>query len=326
MSVYTKGGDKGETSLLGGLRVPKDSLRVEVYGTLDEATSAMGLGRASCEDDELRGDLHCLQRELIDVMAEVASGFDPDKPRKGKVYRVEPHQVEHLEKLIDAYQEERVPQRGFVTPGGTPAAAALDMARTLVRRGERRLIALGREEEINPVLFKYFNRLSDYLYMAARIDEQRAVVREVTRQIKKAKAEPEEGTMTELCLSDCDRLVEAGIARADAISVPMVLVVVDAAGDLIELRRMKGSLGVSLKLAPHKAYTAAAVRSPTHEIAKLSQPGGPLFGIDSNIPNFTLVGGGLPLERGGRVVGAVGVSGGSVEEDIDVARAMVAAL
>jgi uncharacterized protein GlcG (DUF336 family) len=89
---------------------------------------------------------------------------------------------------------------------------------------------------------------------------------------------------------------------------------------------MDNALKVSIELAPHKAFTAAAVRMPTHELAAASQPGASLFGIDVNIPNLTLVGGGYPLKQNGELVGAVGVSGGSVEQDQDVALAMVAAL
>ena len=129
-----------------------------------------------------------------------------------------------------------------------------------------------------------------------------------------------------LCLSDCDRMIEAGIRRANEVGVPMVLSVVDAGGHVMETRRMDDALVVSIALAPHKAYTAATVRMPTQDLARVSQPGESLYGIDVNIPNLTLVGGGLPLRQDGRVVGAVGVSGGSVEQDVDVAQAMVHAL
>lgn len=126
-----------------------------------------------------------------------------------------------------------------------------------------------------------------------------------------------------LGLTDCDRIIDAGMRRAHAIGVPMVLAVVDAGGNLIETRRMDDALVVSITLAPSKAYTAASVRMATQDLAQLSQPNAPLFGIDVSIPNLTLVGGGIPLRQDGHVVGAVGVSGGSVEQDIEVAQAMV---
>lgn len=132
-------------------------------------------------------------------------------------------------------------------------------------------------------------------------------------------------TKVVLSLATCDRLIEAGIRRAQQIGVPMVLAVVDESGNLVAFRRMDGALVVSITLAPHKASTAATVRLPTEELASLAQPGAPLYGIDVNIPNLTLVGGGLPLVADGVTIGGVGVSGGSVEQDVDVAQAMVAA-
>ncbi|TBW36776.1 cob(I)yrinic acid a,c-diamide adenosyltransferase [Siculibacillus lacustris] len=329
MSVYTRGGDKGDTSLLGGVRVPKDSLRIEVYGTLDEATSMLGLARATSECDDLCRMILDLQGEFIDVMGELASGPFTDAPvqlPKGRSFRVDGTHVARLEQWIDALQAERLPAHHFVRPGGSPAAAALDVARTFVRRAERRLVTLSREEPVNPQLVIYFNRLSDLFYMMARIDEQRCVARAVERQlVARTPSSTGGSTMTALTLAACDRMVDAGVARAGQLGIAVVLAVADAAGQLVELRRMDDALVVSLTLAPAKAHTAAAVRLPTQELARLSQPGGPLYGIDANSPGITLVGGGLPLLHDRGLVGAVGVSGGSVEQDIEVASAMAAA-
>ena len=123
-----------------------------------------------------------------------------------------------------------------------------------------------------------------------------------------------------------DVLVEAGLRKACAIGVPMVLAVVDDGGALLQLRRMDNALPVSIELAAHKAKTAAMVRMSTADLAHLAQPGAPLFGIDVNVPNLTLVAGGLPLAIDGAVLGAVGASGGTVEQDIEVAEAMRVAL
>ncbi|HMQ32821.1 MAG TPA: cob(I)yrinic acid a,c-diamide adenosyltransferase [Chloroflexaceae bacterium] len=329
MGIYTRGGDRGQTSLLGGARVPKDSLRIEVYGTLDEATSALGLARATTRHDDLCREIIELQGELIGVMAELASpaeGDDPGKPFA--VPRVQPGQVEALERRIDRHETERLPSNQFVRPGGSPAAAAIDMARTFVRRAERRLIGLAREEELNEELVRYLNRLSDLLYVMARVDEQREVELAVRRQLGAGDGPPAltGGTSGTLTLADCDRMVEAGMRRAAAIGVPMVLAVVDGGGQLLETRRMDGALVVSIGLAPGKAHTAAVVRMATHELSRLARPDGPLYGIEAGQPGLTLVGGGLPLRIGEVVVGAVGVSGGSVEQDLAVAEAMAAAL
>ncbi len=321
--VYTKFGDAGYTMLYGKVKVPKDSPRVWVYGTLDEATSAMGVARATTQYDDIVGDIVDVQGELIGVMGELATapGVQPPGPP------LEESQVSRLEKLIDHYEEERIPTRHFIRPGNSLAGAQLDLARTIVRRAERLLIALSKEEEVNPVMLRYLNRLSDFLYVLARIDEQREIRKRVMSAFESAeKPVLPPGGKSVLDLATCNRLVDAGISRAREIGVPMVLAIVDASGNLVELRRMDDALVVSISLAPNKAWTAAAVRLPTHEIAKASQPGESLYGIDTNLPNFTLVGGGFPLRVGGVVVGAVGVSGGSVEQDIDVAQAMVAAL
>lgn len=333
--IYTRGGDRGETSLLGGIRVLKDTLRVEVYGTMDEGTSMLGMARSISRYDDIVQDIIALQGQLIPLMSEVASGPAVDK---AKFPIATSALVEQMETVIDRYDGEWIKSGQFVRPGGSPASAALDCARTIFRRAERRLISLMRSEEVNPVILQYLNRLSDLLYVMARIEEQRAIIDVIKAHLPALDGNEQQGSAAHrfvppqgetdmaLQLTDCDRLIEAGIRRAQEIGVPMVLSVVDASGDVIETRRMDNALKVSIELAPHKAFTAAAVRMPTHELAAASQPGASLYGIDVNIPNLTLVGGGYPLKQNGELLGAVGVSGGSVEQDQDVALAMVAAL
>ncbi len=338
--IYTRGGDAGQTSLLGGVRIDKDDLRVEVYGTLDETTSALGLARATSRYDDICQQIIDLQGDLIPIMSEIAT-LPGTQLKKGSIPHLGAQQVERLEQVIDIYNEEWIQSGHFIRPGGSQASAALDMARATCRRAERRLISLGRTEEINPELLKYLNRLSDLLYVLARIDEQRAIIDTIKDTIKKQletsseylsqnNNRPQKGlgvqAMNEtlaLTLADCDRMMQAGIQKAEAIGVPMVLSIVDQNGDVIETRRMDNALIVSVTLAPNKAYTAAVVRLPTAELAKLSQPGQPLFGIDVNLPRMTLVGGGIPLNKNGTIVGAIGVSGGAVEQDIAIAQAMV---
>ena len=326
MSVYTKGGDKGETSLLGGIRVPKDSLRIEVYGTLDEATSALGMARAVTGNADIADVIYDLQGEFIDVMGELAT--DPARePKPNAVmpaFKVEPSHVERFEKLIDKFEMERVPQKHFVRPGGTQAAAAMDMARTFIRRAERRLISLGRQENVNPNLFRYFNRLSDLLYVMARLDEQRDIAEKVRLALKEAgigNVQKEAGK--DLDLTEGERLVSAGIKHAESIGLPVVLSVVDAAGHLVICKRMNDALGVSITLSPHKAYTAAMVRMSTKDLDASMKNDGPLAGIDVNMDKLTRIGGGIPLFYQGVLAGAVGVSGGTVEQDIEIAQAMV---
>lgn len=329
MSIYTKGGDKGETSLLGGIRVPKDSLRIEVYGTLDEVTSALGMARAVTGNDDLADIIYDLQGELIDVMGELAT--DPARePKSGAqipLFKVEPSHVAHFEALIDKFEKERIPQHKFIRPGGTQAAAAMDMARTFVRRTERRLIALGRQETVNPNLFRYLNRLSDLLYVMARLDEQRDITKQVRKALENAGmiGKSQGGNMQGLDLERSEYLIAAGIRKAESIGIPVVLSVVDPAGQMIAFKRMDNALGVSVTLSPHKAYTAAMVRMATKDINDLMVNDGPFIGLDINMDKLTRVGGGIPILHQNILMGAVGVSGGSVDQDVEIARAMVEA-
>jgi ATP:cob(I)alamin adenosyltransferase len=324
MRIYTGIGDAGETMLLGRKKVPKDSPRVQVYGTLDEATSALGLARASTQNDDICRTILELQGELIDVMTELATPPGVIQP----VRPVTITQVERLERLIDAFEEERIATGHFVRPGGSLASAALDLARTITRRAERRLVTLSHSESVSPVMLKYFNRLSDLLYVLARIDEQRAIKKMVVQAITTTQVltERKGDVEVELTLETSNRLIQAGMRKAQEIGVPMVLAVVDAGGYTIALNRMDGALLVSVALAPNKAYTAVTVRIPTHQLAGLSQPGEQLYNITANLPNLTIVGGGFPLIQSGVVVGGVGASGGSVADDMAVAQAMVDAL
>jgi len=318
--VYTRFGDAGQTRLLGRTVVSKDHPRVVVYGTLDEATSALGLARATTRYDDLLDLILNVQGELMQVMSLLATppGLDPPVPPLATT------QIKRMEGHIDCFEAEILATGFFVRPGGSQASAALHLARTIVRRAEREIVGLSRAESVDSLLLQYLNRLSDLLYVMARVDEQREIRRLVVSALQSG-APAQAGSA--LKLAQCDKMVEAGIRRAQEIGVPMVLAVVDSGGNLLELRRMDNALLVSTSLAPRKAYTAFALRMPTSKLAELAQPGAPLFGIDVNTPDLTLVGGGLPVAgvEGGTVIGAVGVSGGSVEQDIDVAQAMLAA-
>lgn len=175
VKIYTRTGDKGETSLRWGERIPKDSLRVEAYGEVDEANSFIGLALAHLVPvtgtDPKLNLVHAvftrIQREMFDVGADLAT---PPNRQKGEKAKVTEEHVAQMERDIDAMEAGLPPLRHFILPGGSPAAAALHVARTVARRAERRLVALSRQEPeyVDPVLIKYVNRLSDALFMAAR--------------------------------------------------------------------------------------------------------------------------------------------------------------
>lgn len=172
MSIVTKGGDQGETSLLYGGRVPKDDLHTEAYGALDEAISAMGMGRALCQSGEVRELLLELERECFTVGAELATRSNDRAKLERHFPTLEGGAVDRIEQMVHQLEAEVGLPKGFVLPGGTPGSAALDLARSLVRRAERRSVALHRAGELgNPEVLRYLNRLSDLLFMLARREE-----------------------------------------------------------------------------------------------------------------------------------------------------------
>lgn len=169
MKIYTKTGDAGETGLWGGQRVAKDSLRVHAYGTADECNAAIGVARAAGVDAGLDGLLAQVQSQLFVVGADLATpGEAANIPRVGDA------EVRFLEEQIDALEGELEPLRQFILPGGTAAAAQLHLARTTCRRAERWAVSLAQAEPINTLVLTYLNRLSDFLFVAARAANARA--------------------------------------------------------------------------------------------------------------------------------------------------------
>jgi cob(I)alamin adenosyltransferase len=176
VKIYTKTGDLGETSLIGGLRVPKDHLRVAAYGDVDETNAALGAVRALAEAP-LERLLFGVQKDLFAIGAQLADPTHKVTARRAKAAVTNAH-VRRLEKAIDA-REERLPAlRSFVLPGGTPTAALLHQARTVCRRAERSVVTLLREAGVDPRIVVYLNRLSDLLFVLARFENHRAGVGE----------------------------------------------------------------------------------------------------------------------------------------------------
>lgn len=170
MKIYTKTGDKGKTSLIGG-RVDKDDLRVEAYGTIDELNSF--IGKAMTELDpakfaDLLTDLEAIQNELFD------GGGDLSNVMKERHYKLSEEPIAVLEERIDVLMDEVPPLEKFILPGGSPAAASLHIARTVTRRAERKTVTLMKEQDdVSPIVARYLNRLSDYFFVAARIANSR---------------------------------------------------------------------------------------------------------------------------------------------------------
>jgi len=165
--IYTGGGDGGETGLFGGGRVSKDDIRVEAYGAVDELNAFLGLARTSGLPKDLDALVARLQDELFVLGADLATPAD-STARGDRVVRLKEGAAQALEPEIDRLDALLPPLRTFILPGGSPAGAALHLARTVCRRAERRLVTLARKEKISPGAIVYLNRLSDLLFVMAR--------------------------------------------------------------------------------------------------------------------------------------------------------------
>jgi len=165
MKIYTKTGDKGSTSLFGGKRTTKDSLRIEAYGTVDELNSALGIARALKPQLELDEIIGHLQSDLFVLGADLAT---PLGTRSPSVQRIQGNHITELEHTIDRLETRLQPLSTFVLPGGSQIASQLHLARTICRRAERFVVKLSRKEKTGPLCIVYLNRLSDLLFVMAR--------------------------------------------------------------------------------------------------------------------------------------------------------------
>lgn len=164
--IYTKTGDDGTTGLFGGVRVRKDHLRIEAYGTVDELNAIIGVVRGLPLPPHIEHQLADISSTLFELGSDLATPRDPTP-----VYNIPRISMEHiaeLESWIDAFDETLEPLKNFILPGGSPAAAHLHVARTVCRRAERSTVALAAQDEVGGFVVRYLNRLSDYLFTAAR--------------------------------------------------------------------------------------------------------------------------------------------------------------
>jgi len=173
MPIYTRRGDKGETDVLGGARLPKDHLRIEAIGQIDELNAVLGIAIAFSEDEKNNGLLRQIQKDIFVIGANFSGG--------GKVKlqkHITPARVTEIEHEIDKIEEQISPLHHFVLPGGSKTASLLHLARTVCRRAERSVVALSRKEKVDPQVIIYLNRLSDLLFVMARLVNRKKRVEE----------------------------------------------------------------------------------------------------------------------------------------------------
>lgn len=178
--IYTKTGDKGETSLFGGMRLPKHHIRIEAYGTVDELNSYIGLIRDNLEEKSMRSLLKEIQDRLFTIGSNLAS--DPEKNMTTP--DINPSDIELLEKEIDQMEAELPPLKNFILPGGHPTVSYCHIARCVCRRAERNMVQLSETSTVEGILLQYINRLSDYLFVLGRYVALKLGVEEITWQAR----------------------------------------------------------------------------------------------------------------------------------------------
>ena len=324
MGIYTKTGDKGETSLFDGVRVKKSSLRVNAYGTLDELNAHISVAEKVAVNCAIKAILKNLQYKLFYCAAEIATA-DVEKLKEKSVI-INDNDIKELEHIIDSYAKILPKVDSFILPGRFIAGAELHVARTVCRRAERLLNEMLEETKIRDTILIFMNRLSDCLYMLARMEDMEIELNDAVSEVMKRYEQATNKTLSKkdymFDFDKVEKVIKACINKADELKVPVVIALVDDAGKTVAFYKMQDSLLVSTDLAHKKAYTAVAMKEATHNLQTITQPGQDLYQLEA-ICNGQIVtfGGGLPLYSSGNLVGGLGVSGGTVEEDIIIASA-----
>lgn len=329
MAIYTRTGDAGTTALFTGQRVSKTHPRVEAYGTLDELNAALSLCVCASKSPQHRQLLESIQLQLFWFSAELANESKQPNPEQRYISSEE---IAALEAAIDNAMGRVPPLHSFILPGRSEAASRLHFARTLARRAERRLVELSADIAVRHVLMRYINRLSDCLYALARAEDhdahQNDIIQKVAeRYLSAIRTSAIKEPAMSLSFQELHQLTRAAVTRAEELQVPVVISIVDANGTQTVTWRMPDALLVSSELAPKKAWTAVAMKTATHELTSAVQPGAALYGLESHMQGKVVTfGGGFALWREGLLLGGLGISGGSVEQDMDIAETAIAAI
>lgn len=363
MKIYTKGGDRGTTSLVQTKNISKSDDRVQCVGTMDELTSQIGLVKTMLTDAQETGFLEKIQRTLITVMAGVADPFKKD-------YHIDDSAAQELEAEIDRLELLFQRPKEFILPGTCRLSAQIDVARTVARRAERSLALVSVRYGADNGSKKYMNRLADYLYILARYHDHlwmqekgaagfpaaaagnqeqgspegtaadkadkygnaadraavpadasdgsalqehcAALVREALKQM---------GVIPRINLNIARNLADRIEAEAARRGLRAVIAVCTPEGNPVLVHAMDGAFLVSFDVATKKAYTSVAVKMSTQELSRLAQPGQTFYGVDKmDGGKIVVFGGGIPLKYGDTIIGGLGISGGTGEEDHSLAE------
>lgn len=310
MNIYTKQGDQGTTSLLSGERVEKSDIRIEAVGTVDELTSHLGKVKSIIKDRQAKQDIEEIQKNLINLMAEIV-----DEKRRNKSFSEET--IKDLEEKIDEYQSLIPSMKEFVLPGANRVSAEIDIARTVARRAERRMTAAVAKSQSVSLIRKYINRLSDYLYILARyMDYYEMIYSQLNKNPLQEKV-----CAKGITLNLAKKIASVIEDKANEMRLPVVIALVNKEGNPICIHIMDNAFLISYELAVKKAYTAVALKAATESLKEITRPGNDLGGLEEALENkITTIGGGIPLFNGQDVIAGIGVSGGTAEQDIYLAK------
>lgn len=333
MNIYTKSGDKGTTDLVRTKNVSKSDDRIQLVGTIDELTSHLGLVKTMMEDEDAIAVLEKIQRRLITIMAGVADPYNRE-------YHINDDKTQLLEEEIDRMEGLFDRPKKFILPGGTRLSAETDVARTVARRAERALASVGVKFGADTGAKKYMNRLADYLYVLARWEdaknsgkaEEAAGTEQKNREESEKRMEENRNTSVSeaviqevmkrmgiqgrITLESAKCLIEKIEKEAVRQGKKAVIAVCGPDGNPIAVHVMDGAFLVSFDVAMKKAYTSVAVKMSTKELSVLAQPGQTFYGVDKmDGGKIVIFGGGVPLKVGDTIIGGLGVSGGTGEED-----------
>ena len=337
MSITTKNGDGGMTTLIKTKNVSKSDERIQLLGNIDELTSHLGLVKSRVRREEIKAALEEIQQTLIVVMAGVA----------------EPHNIKHklpesevtgLEVEMERMNQEFTMPEGWALPGGNPLSAEIDITRTVARRCERCLSSVTVKYGSDKMTKKYLNRLSDYLFTLARYADAKPLdepaggtsgeasrsIAQQTENLQESEGKPMENVNDKIIeevlkrmnrpekitLESAKKLIEKVEAYAQRQGKQAVIAVCGPDGNPIAVHVMDDAFLVSFDVALKKAYTSASVKMSTMELSKLIQPGQTFQGLDKlQGDKMVFFGGGVPLKSDDQLIGALGVSGGTGEED-----------
>lgn len=314
MSIYTKKGDSGLTDTLSGNRVNKNDPLIQLLGCVDELSTYLGNAKLLLEDSEQR-EISEIQQKLIQIMGSISSGFEKN------ITLV--NDCKDFEERIDEFSKMFPPLQGFVLPGECEAASRMDLARIVARRAERELVAMKSRYRIPTDYYSYFNRLSDYLFAWARRLEFRDKILRFIHEETGHGGLPLKNLQEkkEINRNLAREIAEEVVKKAMEIGAQIVVSIVNKDGNPILIDKMDGAFLVSFDLARKKAFTSAALKMPTHELAKLTSKGADFFGLENMLnEEIVTLGGGFPIMYQKEILGAIGVSGSTVENDMELAR------